>query len=56
MVTATRVIPASPVRDVAADVAFSVERVGADTAFGSRAFATLDPDGNPVTFVQWMQR
>jgi len=27
-----------------------------DTDFGSREFATLDADGNLVTFFEWVQR
>ena len=27
-----------------------------DTDFGTREFATLDPDGNLVTFFQWVEQ
>jgi catechol 2,3-dioxygenase-like lactoylglutathione lyase family enzyme len=36
------------------DVFHPVSKAGvSDTDFGSREFATLDPDGNLVTFFQW---
>ena len=38
----------------AADVLHSLSKDGVDdTDFGTREFATLDPDGNLVTFFQW---
>jgi catechol 2,3-dioxygenase-like lactoylglutathione lyase family enzyme len=38
-----------------ADVLHPVsEKAIADTDFGTREFATLDPDGNLVTFFQWV--
>lgn len=41
----------------AADVLHSVSKDGVDaTDFGTREFATLDPDGNLVTFFQWVSR
>jgi hypothetical protein len=50
----SRTIPALPVRDAAAG---PVSKDGVDdTDFGTRAFATLDRDGNIVTFVQWVDR
>jgi catechol 2,3-dioxygenase-like lactoylglutathione lyase family enzyme len=37
-----------------ADVLHPVSREGVDeTDFGTREFATLDPDGNLVTFFEW---
>ena len=40
-----------------ADVLHPVSKEGVDdTAFGTREFATLDQDGNLVTFFQWMSR
>jgi catechol 2,3-dioxygenase-like lactoylglutathione lyase family enzyme len=41
----------------AADVLHTVSRDGVDdTDFGTREFATLDPDGNLVTFFQWVEQ
>ena len=41
----------------AADVLHKVSRDGVDdTDFGTREFATLDSDGNLVTFFQWVER
>jgi catechol 2,3-dioxygenase-like lactoylglutathione lyase family enzyme len=41
----------------AQDVLHQVSRDGVDdTDFGTREFATLDPDGNLVTFFQWVQQ
>jgi hypothetical protein len=41
----------------AADVLHPVSRGGVDdTDFGTREFATLDPDGNLVTFYTWVGR
>jgi catechol 2,3-dioxygenase-like lactoylglutathione lyase family enzyme len=39
------------------DVLHQVSRDGVDdTDFGTREFATLDPDGNLVTFFQWVEQ
>ena len=43
-----RTIPALPVRDVLAAVAYYRERFG-----GTREFATLDTDGDLLTFFRW---
>lgn len=41
----------------AADVLHKVSKEGVDdTDFGTREFATLDPDGNLVTFFQWVEQ
>jgi catechol 2,3-dioxygenase-like lactoylglutathione lyase family enzyme len=41
----------------AADVLHKVSKDGVDdTDFGTREFATLDPDGNLVTFFQWVEQ
>jgi catechol 2,3-dioxygenase-like lactoylglutathione lyase family enzyme len=41
----------------AADVLHKVSKNGVDdTDFGTREFATLDPDGNLVTFFQWVEQ
>jgi catechol 2,3-dioxygenase-like lactoylglutathione lyase family enzyme len=41
----------------AADVLHKVSKGGVDdTDFGTREFATLDPDGNLVTFFQWVEQ
>jgi catechol 2,3-dioxygenase-like lactoylglutathione lyase family enzyme len=41
----------------AADVLHKVSQDGVDdTDFGTREFATLDSDGNLVTFFQWVER
>ena len=55
--TLRRTIPAMPVRDLAAAVAFyrvhAVSYDGVDdTDFGTRELATLDLDGNLVTFFE----
>jgi len=40
----------------AADVLHAVSKGGVDdTGFGTREFATLDQDGNLVTFFQWVE-
>jgi catechol 2,3-dioxygenase-like lactoylglutathione lyase family enzyme len=84
MVSLTQAIPALPVRDAAAAVAFYRDRLGfevlhhdggfavlcrdeakdvlhpvsrdgvEDMDFGTREFATLDLDGNLVTFFRWV--
>ena len=55
-----RTIPALPVREMGAAVAFYRERLGfavlhhdAATDFGTREFATLDLDGNLLSFFRW---
>jgi len=41
----------------AADVLHKVSKDGVDdTDFGTHEFATLDPDGNLVTFFQWVEQ
>ena len=60
-----RTIPALPVREMTAAVAFYAELAAAgvlhpvsrdgvdDTDFGTREFATLDRDGNLISFFRW---
>jgi hypothetical protein len=59
-------IPAMPVRDAAAAIAFyrhrfddvlhRVSRDGVDdTDYGTREFATLDLDGTLIRFFQWVE-
>jgi hypothetical protein len=66
----SQTIPALPVRDAGAegvdepyeelraqDVLHPVSKEAvADTDFGTREFATLDRDGNLVTFFQWVSQ
>jgi catechol 2,3-dioxygenase-like lactoylglutathione lyase family enzyme len=50
VVSLSQTIPALPVRNAAAAVDFYCDRLG----FGTREFATVDLDGNLVTFFQWV--
>lgn len=66
MVSLSRTIPALPVVEMTDAVAFYRDRLGFevlhhdggfdgvdDSDFGTRELATLDQDGNLVTFFQW---